>query len=585
MIIIRGLKINSLKKKILLWFVVISSIVVFFHLVVFQQWISSIIQEKSDSYFRETVRQIGKRVEMQYQKIDEDVNKIKNNQVIKNYLKDIENDRVNFNIAKFKITKEIFKLSNLDMIDNIYIIPVNYKPMNLYYSSPIFEIDQQTRKILESFDEHKANDVIWSTETSPLKNTVMMFIHDNGELLGLLRVDVSEKILKQMDEVQLGYEGNIYLVKDHKVIFAKNRDLINKSKTILSQISGTKVSYLLDYHGWELIGVVPDTEIVTQVQEINHILLIMVLAILTAIFIFAMITARLILRPLKKILGGIEKVQQGNLDVVIEDTQNDEYSTIIHHFNYMVEKVNTLIQTVYKKQLLNRKAEMANLQSKLNPHFLYNTLDMIYWMLIMKDDEQTGDVIRVLSDILRYSITHQDDFVTVGEDMYQLENYLHIQSLRYEEKLQYSFHIDPSISEKKIPKLLIQPLVENSIKYAFREMKDGGKIQIIGYGEENDIIFNVVDNGCGMSKDQLELLYKKMSQKEEGVGGIGIWLVQQRIKYFFGENYGVSIDSSINQGTKITVTLKKRADFKEEYWTETNYSETNNLIKRGEDIA
>ncbi|MBW8351764.1 sensor histidine kinase [Bacillus sp. IITD106] len=522
---------------------------------------------------------------MQYQKIDDDVNKIKNNQVIKNYLKDVKNDRVNSNIAKYKITKEVFKLSNLDMIENIYIIPVNYKPMNLYYSSPIFEIDQETKKLLESFDEHKANDVIWSTKTGPLKNTVMVFIHDNGKLLGLLRVDVNEKILKQMDEVQLGYEGNIYLVKDHKVIFAKNRDLINKSKTILSKISGTKVSYLLDYHGWELIGVVPDTEIVSQVQEINHILLIMVLAMLTAIFIFAMITARLILRPLKKILGGIEKVQQGNLDVVIEDTQNDEYSTMVHHFNYMVERVNTLIQTVYKKQLLNRKAEMANLQSKLNPHFLYNTLDMIYWMLIMKDDEQTGDVIRVLSDILRYSITHQDDFVTVGEDMYQLENYLHIQSLRYEEKLQYSFQIDPSISEMKIPKLLIQPLVENSIKYAFHEMKDGGKIQIIGYGEENDIVFNVVDNGCGMSKEQLDLLYKKIGQEEEGVGGIGIWLVQQRIKYFFGENYGVSIESSIAQGTKITVRLKKRIDFKEEYWTETNNSETNNLIKRGEDIA
>src|SRR5690606_7467131 len=191
----------------------------------------------------------------------------------------------------------------------------------------------------------------------------------------------------------------------------------------------------------------------------------------------------------------------------------------------------------------------------------------------------------VLSDILRYSITHQDDFVTVGEDMYQLENYLHIQSLRYEEKLQYSFQIDPSISEMKIPKLLIQPLVENSIKYAFHEMKDGGKIQIIGYGEENDIVFNVVDNGCGMSKEQLDLLYKKIGQEEEGVGGIGIWLVQQRIKYFFGENYGVSIESSIAQGTKITVRLKKRIDFKEEYWTETNNSETNNLIKRGEDIA
>ena len=568
--------INSLKKKILLIFVVISTIVVFLHLVIFQQWISSIIQEKSDSYFQETVRQIGKRVEMQYQRIDEDVNKIKNNQVIKNYLKDIKNDRLHYNIAKFKIANEVLKLSNLDMIDNIYILPVNYQPMNLYYSSPIFKVNQETKEIMESFNEHNANDVMWSTQSSPLRNTVMMYIHDNDELLGLLRIDISENFFKQMDEVQLGKEGNIYLVKDHKVIFAKDRSLINKSETILSQITGTKVSYLLDYHGWELIGVVPHTEIATQVQDVNQILLVMVLTILATIFTFAMVTLRLILKPLNKILGGMEKVQQGNLDVVLENTENDEYSYIIQHFNYMVERVNTLIQTVYKQQILHRKAEMVNLQSKLNPHFLYNTLDMIYWMLIMKDDEEVGDVVLVLSDILRYSISHQDDFVTVGEDMYQLENYLHIQRLRFEEKLHYSFQIDPSITEVKIPKLLIQPLVENSIKYAFHEMKDGGHIQIIGYEDEKDIIFKVIDNGSGMSYEQLELLYKKMEQKEDGVGGIGIRLVQQRIKYLFGEKYGVTIDSSIGEGTNITVKLKKKTDFQEKNWTSTNFVQINN---------
>ncbi|WP_165972286.1 cache domain-containing sensor histidine kinase [Paenibacillus piri] len=545
-------------------FILIASIVLILQVGVFQNWISTIFIEQSDAYFRETVHQIGKRVDLQVEKSEIMVQTITGNQVLKNYLKDLKYDSLNYNVAKYLITREVLRLTNLEMIDNIYIYPVKHEPISCYYSGPTLETDLDMHDLPNSTSP---NDKVerMALKTKPFQLTILLSIHDEEDRLGLLRIDLNETFLsKILDEVKLGKEGEVYIVGNNTVIFAKDRDLIAKPASVINQADGSTVKHSLYNKNWELIGIIPNTEIVNHINRFNQIFFLMVILILLAILAFALATARLIFRPLKMIMKGMESIQQGNLNIILVNNKNDEFSTIIHSFNYMADRVKSLIETIYHQQVNYRKAEILSLQAKLNPHFLYNTLDMIYWMLILKDEEEIGESVVALSSILRYSISKNNEFVTVREDMDQLENYLKIQRMRFQEKFQYTFELQENVKELRIPKLIIQPLVENSFKYAFQDLKRSGSIVIRSYVENDQLFFEVADNGIGMSEDKIRSVFSSLEYQNKK-NGIGIQLVHQRMKYIYGQGYGIAtIESALEEGTKVIVKLRKKAEINAE---------------------
>ncbi|MBO7744423.1 sensor histidine kinase [Paenibacillus sp. MWE-103] len=566
----KWIKIRSLKHKIIMVFSVITVILIILQVGFFQHWVSAIILRQSEAYFQETVRQIGKQVDLQHTIIDTNARVIRNNQVIKNYLKDLKQHTINYQIAKYQIARQIVRLPNLDKMENIYIFPVGYAPMNLFYTDAIFQIDPETQRFIHDHEnrDSRSDGVIWTVKPTTHQLSMMLLIYDGSELLGLLQIDLNDTFQNQLDDVKLGKQGSVFLLNQGQILFAKDRELINRNESALDRLSGsgTVASYQLNDQGWKLIGIVPSIEIRNQVNQVNKIILLMELFVFACIFLFALVILRMILKPLKQIMRGMESIEQGRLDVIMDKSKHDEFSVIIRHFNDMAERVNRLIKTVYYQQLTYRKAEVINLQSKLNPHFLYNTLDMIYWMTVVKDEEEIGDAIISLSNILRYSISHQNEFVPVAEDIEQLENYLKIQRMRFENKLAYQVQIDPEIVDIKIPKLLIQPLVENAIKYAFQQMLLGGTITIRGYASGDELLFEVVDNGVGMPSEKVEALLATFENKSQP-SGLGIRLVQQRIRYLFGEEYGLSIQSEMGQGTTITLKLRRDAGIQQaELW-------------------
>lgn len=166
----------------------------------------------------------------------------------------------------------------------------------------------------------------------------------------------------------------------------------------------------------------------------------------------------------KQLLYGMERIQNGELDFTMERKKQDEFGMIIDSFNYMLVRIKELLHTVQRQRNNYYKLEMLALKSKLNPHFLYNAFDMIYWKMVLKNEYEIADVVAILADILRYCVNHKKEFVTVQEDMRYLSSYLSFQRLLLNEKLQYEIRIPDELSECEMPKLLIQPLVENAIK-------------------------------------------------------------------------------------------------------------------------
>lgn len=559
-------KIRSFKARLILFFVIIVTIVLVLQVGVSQYLISSIIVEKSNANFQETVNQIGNRVDLQVKQCEEIVQGITKNQVLKNYLKDLKYHRIYYQVAKYKIMREILRLTNLETIESIHVFIDGYAPINCYYENPILEIDSNTQYLLLKKFSDFNEEFLWSTiQPEPFQISVFSYIHTDNENLGLLKICFNEKFLnKILDEAKLGKEGKVYLIDSmNKVVFTKDRNLITKPFLFSNYSSESILKYQLTHENWSLLGVIPRTEIASQITQINYVFLIMVIIVVAAIIIFATAAVRAILRPLNKIMKGMEYIQQGNLNVILENDSYNEFSFIIKNFNYMVERIKSLVETVYYQQIHYRKAEMSALRAKLNPHFLYNTLDAIYWMLIIKGEEGIAKVIVALSNILRYSISHENEFVTVREDMGQLENYLEIQKMRFDDKLSYSLNLSEEITELKVPKLLIQPLVENSIKHGFQDMKHSGMINIKGYLKEDDLFFEVTDNGEGMTEEKVQAIFSTYEFQSKKTG-IGIKMVHNRIKYIYGDGYGISIDSTPDRGTKITVRMGKKAEFNKE---------------------
>ncbi|NRF95862.1 sensor histidine kinase [Paenibacillus frigoriresistens] len=557
----KRIKIRTLKSKILLFFILFACIILLLQIGVFQKWIRSIIIEKSETYFKESVHQIGQRVDLEFNQFHAMAVGICNDQVVNNYLADLKKQSINYNIAKYKISNEILRTTNLDWIQNMYIFPVGGQPpINLYYSKAVFDVDANIQNMLNDAPGLTQGTIRWA-EVSSEPGQVSAFLSiEEGDKYGILQISLSDTFFQFLKDVQLGSKGEVFLLKNNTVIYAKDHSRIGTSALAFDHKQSTTVKYELNESGWTLLGVVPQAEILQQIHEFNRIFIIMIIVILAAVMMFAVVSASIILRPLKQIIKGMDSIQQGNLDIRLEHRGNDEFSAIIFQFNYMVEQVNSLIKTVYQQQRRYREAEIVSLLSKLNPHFLYNSLDMIYWKAILKGEQEIGGSIVALSNILRYSISHHNEFVTVREDLNQLENYLTIQSMRFQDKLNYTFSIQPEIWDERIPKLVIQPLVENAIKYAFQNMKHDGHIVIRGYRSKNELRFEVADNGVGIPDERIRSIHSACEQDNTTEGcGLGIQLVHQRAKYLYGEGYGISIRSMVGAGTTITVRLGTRA--------------------------
>lgn len=334
-------------------------------------------------------------------------------QVVKNYLADVTKQTINYHIAKYKISNEILRIAKLDWIENMCIYPAGAQPpINLYYSKPVFEPDPGIQTMLSEPPGAHPEQLQWIELPSEPDSVSALLPIQEQQTYGILRISLSETFFHLMNQVKLGKQGVLYLVKDNVIIYAKERALIGTAMPAINKANIVQESYALGEPGWKLVGVVPQTEILHQIEQFNRIFIVMVTVILAAVMTFAIVAARAILRPLKKIVKGMESIRQGNLDVMLQYQGNDEFSAIIFQFNQMVERVHALIDTIVQQQRHHRETEIVSLLSKLDPHFIYNSLDMIYWKAIMRGEEELGGTIVALSSILRYTISHKNEFVT-----------------------------------------------------------------------------------------------------------------------------------------------------------------------------
>lgn len=395
--------------------------------------------------------------------------------------------------------------------------------------------------------------------------------------LGVIRADINlGYFLGDIENIRFGKTGGVFLVCDKRVVSGSNTALINSLQndtefynTIYGSANGSTYKKLsggehlivfneIDNTNWKLVAVVPTNELLNKVDIIRMSIIITCILCLIIAFVFSFVLSFRISKPIIHLAKTMKKFENDQ-NIRIETKSSGEVGFLYKSFNNMAGKINQLIQDVADISRREKDAELRALQAQINPHFLYNTLDSINWLSMKYKASDISYMITSLAKFLRHSLNKGKEFISIKNELEQVQSYVNIQKIRYKEKFDVDFNVDKELYTYKIIKLILQPLVENAIIHGFKDIEYTGQIIIEGYKENEYLYLKIIDNGIGADTDRLNemLLHKIQSGETEG-NSYGIKNVNERLKIYYGEQCGISFEENASGG--VTAVIKAKLD-------------------------
>ena len=384
------------------------------------------------------------------------------------------------------------------------------------------------------------NSALWFLSISrDIKNS-------KGENLGVIVFDIKYEILERyLNSISFGKQiDNIIVDKNNNIIYYKDVKCFADKKCLakFSEKNKNKDTYLyetqIENTNWNLRSLANTNDLVTLKKNFSHIVIIIFLVSLAFSSIITFIVITKILRPLIKLENHMQNFENNLREFHLSEKTGYEVQNLVEHFNVMVEKIKYL-----------REYEIKALHSQINPHFLYNTLDTIIWMAEFEDNEKVISITKSLANYFRLSLSNGHEKIPLKDEIMHTKEYLFIQKQRYEDKLSYFFNIeDESLLSIEVPKIIIQPIVENSIYHGIKNLSGNGIITIDVYKQNSTVNISVKDNGIGFEKAK--------QFKKSKTGGVGFQNVDKRIKFYYGKNYGVFINKdNKTKGAEVIIKI------------------------------
>lgn len=396
-----------------------------------------------------------------------------------------------------------------------------------------------------------------------------------GETLGVLIMDISEKMLFDRYNKIIKDGKNIYIVDlKGNIISNKDKRLIGKNyfediqqgeyieeNEWYSVIKRDNANYIklestLDKYGWSIIEEIPSNVIKQPIKQITEKFILTLTLVIIVSFIIIYKLSIWITKPVINMKNTMKQVMDGNLNLKVEVDRNDEIGSLEESFNNMIKWLEESIEEIKEQEKQKRIAELSFLQAQINPHFLYNTLSGVRFLVSMNKNEEAEEMIFKFTKLLRNILPKASELISLNEEIEIVIDYIELQKIRYPNLFKVDIFIQESIKSIKVPALILQPVVENAIFYSIDNEGKKGKIRIIGYSEEEKIIIEVIDNGKGMSNRQINDVFKN----KEAMNRVGLINVHERIQLNYGKMYGIEIISEKGKGTRIRYILPKKGD-------------------------
>lgn len=312
----------------------------------------------------------------------------------------------------------------------------------------------------------------------------------------------------------------------------------------------------LDNCGWRIVGISHIDELVTgRVRATMQILLVLICFVLATVFMGSYILSRTISRPIQGLVKAMQDFEANAKGFNYQPVHgSSEIRALSDSFGHMVVRLQDLMEKVRSEEITLRKTELKALQAQINPHFLYNTLDAISWLCEEERSRDAVEMVNALARLFRISISKGHELIPIEKEVQHAKSYLMIQNFRYKNQFTYSFDIEEAVLPCLCNKITLQPIIENAIYHGINRMVDEGRIDIRIFQEGEDIIFTVTDNGVGMSREQCSSI---LNSEPDSQNGIGIKNVNERIKIYFGDRYGLTIESEPDEGTSVEIRMPR----------------------------
>ena len=358
----------------------------------------------------------------------------------------------------------------------------------------------------------------------------------SGEIIYHPRqIQISEGIANENNDTESGYKDGVY----DEMFEGEHR------KVIVNTIS---------YTGWKLVGVIPYSTFTSGMLNMRYFVGMLMLLTAMMLVVINRVVSVGISRPILRLNDSVREYEAGEKPEIYIGG-----SLEIRHLGYSIQKSYEQIDSLMKKIVLEqnerRKSELDALQSQINPHFLYNTLESITWMIEGERNDEAAFMITQLARLFRISLSKGRTVITVADELQHARSYMNIQKIRYKNAFSVVFDVDQEVCSCCTVKLILQPILENAINYGVSGMDDCGEIRVTGRLEDGNVILSVTDNGIGMSEEQVALILTDSSRMHKRGSGVGLVNVNNRIRLLFGGEYGLTVESEPDEGTTVSVRI------------------------------
>lgn len=401
----------------------------------------------------------------------------------------------------------------------------------------------------------------------------------SGEKEGVFFIDLNYSAISGLcDQSTVGTKGYAFILdaKGNIVYHPQQQQLYNELQTEnISLIMDTDEDTVLtgtgndgklysisrsEKTGWTVVDCTNVRELLSKSRQAQSVYVLTAIVLVAIALFFSRFMARSITLPIQKLRDSMKKVQEGDFSVsdVVVNSKN-EIGSLTKSFDVMTHKIQELMEQNVHEQEEKRKSELKALQSQINPHFLYNTLDSIIWMAEGKKNEEVVLMTASLARLLRQSISNEDEVVPIANEVEYARGYLTIQKMRYKDKLEFQIDVDPSILHIPLIKLVLQPIIENAIYHGLKYKESKGLLIVKGFMKDGNAVLQIIDDGVGMDEETLAHIYDRHKVNYHS-NGVGVYNVQKRLKLYYGEDYGITYESEKGKGTTATITIPGRQE-------------------------
>lgn len=545
------------------------------------------LREKSLSYSKDILRMIDTSITMFAEDIDSVSMQLMYDDNIYDYLNGYDRGKYNDYYSGIKTNLREVILSRKGVIRGIYLI--KDKEDFIYYDikriGTNLEDDISYDYVYDKALKNSGN-MCWIVDKDDINQenvycSRIIYNRDNYKPIGTMVILFEKSYIESMyRKISPDEYNNIAILDNDENVVIKSNEINDGNEELLNQVTKNEEGYVTDEKSkmlvsylnmskpdWTVVYCKPINELYIDIDNLRIEIVVITIVSILLLSIISSITSRNIVKPINTLVIAMKKLDTEGKYEKIENNRNDEIGYLMKTFNTMAYNIDYLVNINYKERLLRKETQMKALQSQINPHFIFNTLENINWLAQLNGVEEISTTVTALANIMEAGIGRGKGIISLKEEMVYVDSFIDIFQVRFSDRLKIEKDISEDTLLIKVPKLIVEPVVENALSHGIEQVSRIGILEIKSYLKEEDLIIEVNDNGIGMTEDELEKLIDKIegsTEEENENSSIGLRNVNKRLKLLYGDEYGISIESKYNEYTKVTLKLNREYKKKEE---------------------